>query len=745
MNRLSKARIGLTSVAGAALLVGSGAWAQSAPTAEVSEVIVTAQRRAERLQDVPLSIISQTGEQLAAQGVVNLRDLSVAVPGLRMQASGPNLQPAIRGVSSQQSDPGNDANVAIYVDGVYQGNQLVNAMELPDVERIEVAKGPQGTLFGRNATGGAIQVFTKSPSFTPTGQVKLSYGRFDDRVAQGFISGPVLGDKIAVSLSGAYRKWDGYTRDVLDGGRRNNGIDSKTARLKVLFVPTEGARLTFTAGYIDRIDGTATHFVAVDGNSVGRGVVSPDGASLIATPGAVVSTSARPYDVVQNYPTYVGVKDVNFSLKGEFDLGFADLTSVTAYDRLARANNDVETDQSSVDNVFYNVVERGRYFSQEVTLASHKSGPLSWVAGAFYYYADGRYDPIRIHGLAYDPIEIDVYTRQKTHAYAAFGEVNYDFTDRLSAIAGVRYSKEKRESIGLFAFGGGGFTPGRPDDLPSLDKASWDSFTPRFSLRYKLDEAGDNVYATYTTGFKSGGYNIAIAATSPFEPEKIKALEIGLKTSPSRKLSANLAAFYYKYSDLQVQAIVNNFNVTTNAARAKIKGFDADLTWRATPEFTITAGLAYLHARFTSYPNATTNDPILFTSGPLAGTPCLCGNLTGSRDVSGDALVRSPDWTLSLNAAYSKELAMGKFDASASVYWSDKYYLDVENRIHQPSYANVAAQVSFSPANTGFKFTAWGRNLTNEKSIQGAFILNQADGVSYGPPRTFGVSAEYAF
>jgi iron complex outermembrane receptor protein len=740
----SKVGVYLAGAAAAAVLGGAQAWAQQAPATEVTEVVVTTQRRAERLQDVPLSIVSQTGDQLAAQGVVNLRDLSVAVPGLRMQATGPNLQPAIRGVSSQQSDPGNDANVAIYLDGVYQANQLVNAMDLPDVERIEVAKGPQGTLFGRNATGGAISIFTKSPSFTPTGQLLLGYGRFNDAVARGFISGPILGDKLAASLSASYRNWDGYTRDLLQGSRRVNGIDSKSARLKLLFVPTEAVKFTLTAGYTDRYDASANHFVAMNGNSVGRGVLSADGSTLIPNPGVLIATSVRPYELVQNYPTFVDVEDYNLSLKGEFDLGIGTITSVTAYDRL-RAQNDVETDQSSVDVVFYNVTERMKSFSQEVTFASEKMGAMSFVAGAFYYYNDGRYDPIRVHGNAFGPVEIDVYTRQKTKAYAAFGEVNFDFTDRLTGIAGVRYSWEKRTSIGVFAFGGGGFVPGRPDDLPELDSKSWDSFTPRFSLRYRLTEAGDNLYGTYSTGFKSGGYNIAVAATEPFNPEKIKAIEIGLKTAPSRPISVNLAAFYYKYNDLQVQAIVNNFNVTANAARAKIKGFDAEAIWRATPEFTVTAGLAYLDAEFSSYPNATVNNPITYRAGPLAGRPCFCGNVTGIRDVSGNALVRSPDWTASVTGLYSKELSAGQLDGSVSVYRSDKYFLDAENRIFQPSYTTVAAQVSFSPAGTGMKLTAWGRNLTNKKIIQGAFILNEADGVSFGPPRTYGVSLEYAF
>jgi iron complex outermembrane receptor protein len=743
MFRNQRAGLYLAGGAGAALLVGSAAWAQE-PATDVGEIIVTAQRRAERLQDVPLSITSQTAEQLTAQGVANIRDLSVAVPGVRMASIGPNTQPAIRGVSSQQSDPGNDANVAIYLDGVYQANQLVNSMDLPDIERLEVAKGPQGTLFGRNATGGAIQVFTKAPSFTPTGQLLVGYGRFDDRVARGFVSGPIWGDKLAASISGAFREWDGYTRDVLRGGRRTNGIDHKSARLKLLFVPAEAAKFTATAAYTDRYDGTASQFVAVNGNSVGRGRLSANGATLIPNPGAIISTSARPYDVVQNYPTFVDVKDVNFALKGEFDLGFGTLTSITSYERLLKGKNDIETDQSSVDVVFYNVFQRGKYFSQEVTLASEKMGPLSWVAGVFYYYSDGRYDPIRIHGQAFGPLEIDVYSRQRTYAYAAFGEVNYDITERLTAIAGVRYSKEKRKASGLFAFGGGGFIPGRPD-LPPIGEKTWDSFTPRFSLRYRLNEAGDNVYATYSTGFKSGGFNIATADPVPFNPEKIKAIEVGVKTSTRRPISANLAAFYYKYSDLQVQAIVNNFNVTANAARAKIKGVDGELIWRATPDFRITAGASLLDAEFSSFPAATVNNPIVFTSGPLAGQPCFCGNVTGTRDVTGNKLSRSPEWTLSLTAAYTKELSMGRLDASATLYHSDKFYFDAENRISQPAHTTLTARASFSPAGTGFKLSVWGQNLTNEEVIQGTFILNEADGVSYGPPRTFGITAEYAF
>jgi iron complex outermembrane receptor protein len=735
--------------AGAAVVaLGAGASAHAqpaaavaAPPSDVTEVIVTAQRRAERLQDVPLSITVQSADQLQRQGIANLKDLSNAVPGLRMATTGPNLQPAIRGVSSQQSDPGNDANVAVYLDGVYQANQLINSMDLPDVDHIEVAKGPQGTLFGRNATGGAIQVFTKAPSFTPTGLVSLGYARFNDFTAKGFVSGPIVGDTLAASLSGFYERSDGYDHNVLNGGRHFKGVDAKSVRLKLLAAPTDDAHFTLTLGYTDRYDDTSSHFVALNGNSAGRGVLSANGASLIPNPGVIISSA--PYNVVENEPAFIHINDYNASLKGEVDLGFGTLSSITAYDR-NRVENDIETDQSSADILFYNLTDRAESFSQELSLASRKMGKLSWVVGGFYYYNKGGYDPIRVHGGSLGNLEIDVFAQQRTHAYAGFGEVNYDLTDRLTVIGGLRYSSEKRQANGANGFTSTNAPVGRPT-LPKLGSHSWDSFTPRISLRYRLDEAGDNAYATYSTGFKSGGYSLATLETSPFQPEKIKAFEVGVKTSPARRISGNIAAFYYNYTDQQVQAIVNNFNVTANAAGSHIKGIDADAIARVTPDFDLSAGLSILDAKFSNFSNATTNAPITYTSGALAGLPCFCGNLTGTANVDGNRPVRSPTWTLNLTAAYSKELSAGVFDASASVYHSAKYFFDVENRVHQPGFTTVGARASFRPANTGIKLTVWGQNLTNKHVIQGVFLLNQADGVSYGPPRTFGASVEYAF
>ena len=242
----------------------------NAPADSIAEVIVTAQRRAERLQDVPLSITAVSGAQLEKLGVASTEDLTDVAPGLKMDRNGVNVQPAIRGVSSVEADIGADTNVAIYLDGVYQPNLPANAFDLPDVSRVEVDKGPQGTLFGRNAEGGAIQVFTLNPSFTPTGSGTLGYGDYNDLMAKGFISGPILDQRVAGSLSAFFESSDGYLKDELRDGKNVGGVNAHLIRGKLLFklVPKLTALVSVT--YSDRTDG-ADYGQAYNGNTYDRG------------------------------------------------------------------------------------------------------------------------------------------------------------------------------------------------------------------------------------------------------------------------------------------------------------------------------------------------------------------------------------------------------------------------------------------------------------------------------------------
>lgn len=705
--------------------IAAGALAQSQvtngaadDTDEVEEVIVTAQRRAERLQEVPIAITVQSGEQLEKAGVANLRDLPAVAPGVRIAGAGANTQPSIRGVQSQQTDPGNDPNVAVYIDGVYQANQVSNSFDLPDVQQIEVLKGPQGTLFGRNATGGAIRVFTLDPAFTTTGRVGIEYGRFSDVVAKGYLSGPLAGEKLAGSLSVFRQDSDGYHRDIVTGQDDVGGIESTVVRAKLLAKPTENLKLLLTLGYMDRWDGDTTPYATIGGNSIGR-----------LFPGAIIAD--RPYEFASNGEDFLDSTVHLASLKADFDFAAGTLSSVTAYNK-TDAYYTQDGDGSSLDLLFYGLNELQKDFSQELIFSSEKRGRFSAVAGLFYYHADGRYDPLDVLGSFAGPVPIHVWSKQVTEAYAVFGEVNFDLTERLSLTGGARYSDEKRTAYGTFQFG-----PGPEPDMPRLGSKSWDSFTPRVSLRYRLLE-DDHLYVTYSEGFKSGGFNIAAADPNPFNPEELKAIEVGLKTSPVRRLSANLSAFYYDYTDQQVMTVANNFNITANAASSELYGLDADLVARVTDEFTLTAGLALLHAEYDRYPDAAVLEPLISAA-------CRCGNTNAVIDASGMKEPRSPQWTLGVTANYAHDFGFGPLELSATAYHSDEFYWDSNERIREPAYTTLSARASWQPRDSGLRVSLWGRNLTDERHSRAVFLLETYDGVSYARPRTYGVGVEYAF
>ena len=247
----------------------------SATNENNGEIIVTAQRRAESTTDVPISLTVRNQQQLTQLGIQSIRDLHVGTPGLRIDRNGVSLQPSIRGVTALDGNPGNDANVAIYVDGVYRPNPAANNIDLPDVEQIEVLKGPQGTLFGRNATGGAIRITTARPSYTPGGSATVGYGSFNDVTARGTLTGPIVGNSIAASLSGYYEHNDGYLHDLTRGGAHTGGLESYLVRGKILIDPAPGVSVLLSAHYSRRIDGSLAG-QPFNGNTAARGVSGRD-------------------------------------------------------------------------------------------------------------------------------------------------------------------------------------------------------------------------------------------------------------------------------------------------------------------------------------------------------------------------------------------------------------------------------------------------------------------------------------
>lgn len=703
---------------------------------DVVEITVTAQRRSEPLRDVPISVTAQSAEDLARQGVTSIQDLTIAVPGLSVTKLGPWVQPTIRGVQTSIAVGGADAPVAIYLDGAYRPNQVANLFDLPDVRQIEVLKGPQGTLFGRNATGGAILIHTLEPSLeATTGKFTLSDGVYfgehartaNEVTVKGFVSAPIS-ETLAVSTSAYFNHNPGFmTHDVT--GDRYGRKRTLMTRGKLLFQPSDGMKFLLSGMYTRTNDADSATFFPLDGLAVGR-----------QYPGSIVPEEPWHFASELSKGSTIRMTDWNVSFKGEIDVGQAGtLSSVTAY---SEANPLLIVDADGtfspacvavVACVTPFVVEYGpqKTFQQELTFASRQYGMFSFITGLFYYSdrhasRNNVNTPIRPDGTV-DPDVNGVFAVRSTiatEAYAAFGEVNLDLTDKLRLIAGMRYSWERK-------IGTGGFFQAPKTEF---SRGTWDSWTPRLSLLYRLTPEA-NVYATFSKGFKSGILDSSALAPTPVRPEMLTSYEVGLKTA-TRQFSLSAAAFYYDYTDVQLQFRRAVINFYANAEGAKVYGLDVDATLHLTPSLDLRVGGAWLpHAKYRE-----------FRDGRAFDLPMTPRGLTSYViDATGNRMLRSPKLTGTASLAYADDTSWGNLDASTTLYYSSTYYHDLLYKVPTKSYATLNARVALTPTGSPFTIAIFGSNLTNKVYVDGSVLSQYAHNVHFGNPRQVGLSVDFAF
>lgn len=714
-----------TLLASVAAILATPAFAQEQQTsaedsAGAGEIVVTAQRRAERLADVPISITALSGEGLANAGVRSTEDLTSAVPGLNFATNGAFAQPTVRGIGTTVSSAGNDANVAIYVDGVYQPNQIGNFSDLVDIDQVEVLKGPQGTLFGRNATGGAIRVTTRAPSWTPSARVSASYGSFDEVKVSGYVTGPVS-DRLAVSLGLVYGDDDGYVRNI---GTGNKVAQSKVfgVRGKLLFKASDALDFTLSAAHNARTSNPAFTLGVLNGNN-----------NSLSAAGSIPANGPR--QVSLSFDPTITVDSNQFSLTARADLGFAQLTSITSYGEI-ETYLVTDTDRTNLALGRADIPGTEKTWTQEVNLVSQGSDDLKWFLGAFYYNDDSsNYTQINL-GSLYNVITL------KTEAIAPFGEVNYSIGD-LTLIAGARYNIEKKDySIVRGA--------------SSIAKeTTYKTFTPRLGLRYKLSPSS-MVYATYSKGFKSGGFDGILAsgqlAVNPVFPEKVDAWEVGYKYGRGGN-SLAISAYYYDYSNIQFQAFNPNAGGLTqvfNAAAAEIYGGEIEGTLEPVDGLTLRASLAYNHSTYKNFPGASVYCP---RGAPTQGNALIaigavnpCSGQVNADGATGNQLIRSPEFTASLSAAYRHELGNGgSLDLSGSGFYSGAFYWDPNNRLREKPYALMNAEIAYNLPGDHVRLAVWGRNLANELYAIYKTEAAAGDSVAYARPRSFGVSAQVKF
>lgn len=691
--------------------------AQAAP----EEIVVTGQRRAQALTDVPVTISVVTEETLESAAIVDTRALGQVVPGLVVAQKGSFVQPVVRGVSAQGTGPGLENSVPMYFDGIYMSDQLSNLYNLSGIKSIELLKGPQGTLYGRNAVGGAILITTRDPDANDAwGDASIGYGSFNDVRANAFVNAPIA-DDLAFSVSGLFRRNDGYYRNVLRGGKRDVGLRSWALHAKLKWEPSDAVSLLGSVMYSHSEDGSGLAGIPLDNNT----------AALRIDPNVILPDSVWEY--AHNVHPEQRANVLLAYARSEVAVGGGKWTVLGAY-RRNRVQIFSDADYSPVSIQEFHLTVPSETYSLETFYVSPRWGAVSIVAGANYYKADERYEPLDLTfrpviSPAVNPLKMYVFGQQKTTSAAVYAEATLELTEQLLLTAGARYTDEKKVYNAERFFVA---IPPGGTDWPRINDIKYNDFTPRASLMYKPSEHA-SLYATYSKGFKSGGFNPSTVSPDFVRPEKITAYEAGFKTS-SEWGSFNASAFHYDYEDMQVATIVGAVSATRNAAAAKFNGIDIDGTLRLGRGLRLTGAYSFVRAKYTEYEDAVVNIPV--PGG---------GNVGAIIDASGNPVIRSPKHSGNLGAEYSAPAFNGDLTLSGNFYFSSGFAWEPGNRVRQKAYQTLSARAAWRPNGSPFEIAGWMSNITNTKYIQSESDSSAADGVSYAPPRWAGVSLSVEF
>jgi iron complex outermembrane receptor protein len=700
----------------------------------LEEIIVTAQRREQALQAVPMAISAFTGEQLAQLQADNLDSLQGAVPNLNLvqgRGSNSSVNVFIRGVGQPDALQSFDPAVGIYLDDVYISRIQGGLFKLYDIERIEVLRGPQGTLYGKNTPGGAIRLITRTPGQELEAQAGLLVGNYDRVQAKAYLSGP-LSDNFALGLSVLHDERDGFVTDPSDG-RKYNDEDTTVARLKGNWDISDSVNIVFSADYTKE-DVELT---------LGRAEDALIGVDLLT---GVVLRQLAPTEE-WNFETRTSMTDAggqkvdhyggNITINWDFS-GSTSLKSITAYRKLETESFiDIDATEWEVGDVFVGLDQK--QFSQEFQLLGSSGGNVNWVAGLFYLNEEVPSDQIAFADdfLLFGGIPID-FTRTiaddlETKSYAAFGQIDYQFADRWNLGVGLRYTNEKKSYFRTTStFSNFGFLQADPA-YEFSDSDSWSDWTPTITLDYRMSD-DVRFYGRLANGFKSGGFNGRANNeddAGAFDPETVWTAEIGAKTTAAGgRLRANYALFMSKYDDFQARVSVADgidfrFPVL-NAAELDIKGAEVELTWLPVDPLQLATQIGYLKSDYGK------------------------GGFFGSDGIE-DEPAFSPKLTARFAGTYTFDLSGGsQFSLTAAANYRDSMWLSVENvdPLTESDYWLLDGLVSWVSGNGNWTLTAGIKNATDEVyKVEGQEFrsVGNIQTAYYGNPRTYTFTVDFRY
>lgn len=669
--------------------------AESEDTASSGEIVVTAERRDARAVDTPITLTVLSSSELSEAGVTSVRGLSSVTPGLRLDQFGSNILPAIRGVSTTTSGVGVSPNVAVYLDGFYLPNPASLNFEFPDIDNVQVLKGPQGTLFGRNATGGAILLKTRDPSATPEGQVTLGYGTHDEKVANVFASGQIA-ENLYASVAGSYRSTDGYTRNVVTG-RQDGYYEGWYIRGKLKYEPTDSLTFGLRVEH-GAIDDPIT-WVFRNG--------APNPLAPMLNPAAIV-TSER-YKNSADIET-IGRKRLDgIYFSASADLGFGTLSSYTGYQKETNVNQ-FDFDGSDQPLVNFRYELDLKTFTEELILAG-ETGPLAWSTGAFYMHKKDRMPVLQINGGQL--LENGV----KTEAYALFADATYNVLPNLFLTGGLRYSSEKK-TYDYDVLNG---------LIVGVADKSWDSWTPRAVLRYQINPR-TSIFASYAKGFAAGIFDAFEPSPIPADPEKLDAFEIGFKHH-GRVFTFDASTFFYKYKDMQFTSYTTTpqgvVSALRNIGRAESYGLEVSASAELSDAFTLRVNGAYTHGEYKEFPGAVRYVPL-----------ATGGYDTVAVDASGNQMLRTPRFSGNVGFVFRQPLGGGELKIGGNLFLTTKHFHDPANQFKVGGYHQLDMNVTWTTADGNWDFTISGKNITDKYHINYWDPTSAALMVNDGAPAT---------
>ena len=760
-----------TSVMALSVAVPNVAIAQDAEDGEkrLGNVVVTAQKRAESLQEIPIAVTVHQGDDLESDGVDSLAGIGNQTPGLVFSAfSVGQPEISIRGVSTKEDGASANDSVVVSVDDVYIAARTAQVFDIFDLERVEVLRGPQGTLYGKNSIGGSINFVTKKPTEETSIRFRQTIGNYGIFDTAGLISGG-LSDNLFGKVSFSRRKHDGFLTNVLQGspffGEDQGERENFAIRGQLVYLPTDDLEFVFTADMADDRQGATNREPVGSTGLHGNGNAADPIAVNIALGGA-----GDPFSTLAETEGFTEREVSGFSLKTTYSgWEFADLISISSYresefDWLEDSEGlppsmtftdltvggatlfTPPTDGFSFD-ITNSAMEETEQLTQELRLVSKGDGPWSWILGAFYSNEEiDRTERFNFTALGIGPNPDDEQSIQgnETDSYALYGQTEFNLTDRLTFTGGVRYSYEEKDitvaaeilngNPAAVLLRGAPFGPASASE--DFSNVSW-----KAALDYQVTDDA-LIYANVSTGFKSGGFTGSAStlgvATTPFDSEEATAYEVGIKSKfADDRILFNALGYFTDYKDLQVtrffQPIGNSFGefITENAGEAEISGAEIEAIALLNDYVEVGANYAYLDAEFVDF----------------QGQASLGAS---QEDFNGNRLRLAPENTFSAYIKADLDLENGaKLSGKAKYRYQDDMFFDPDNNplAVSPAHEIVDVWVAYTTPNDRIEIKAFVNNATDEEYVTHVFT-QRASRIAFGlfgDPRTYGVSATYKF